>query len=553
MEPLPYQSIAALRAARAMRRYWRMIVGFVLVCGVGGYVYAAGSAGAYSASATILVRALVGNAYSAETSTTQAATVALETEAQLVASSQVTDLVRRGLPGVTCNPAAVTAKVLTNTQLIRISAYASTADTARQCAQAYATDYLARRQELAVATRNGQLTVLNAQLVATEKALASATVIANGAHPPPGATARVEAYSALLASIQTQAGQLAALSTQPGNVVVSASASPTASGLSPVVLALAGAVSGLLLGLLVAIARERRRHRLLTEAEVNLPDLPMLAAMAAPEPPTGTGGTAGTGGHLKLPEPADDEEFRQAAVKLLAHAVPTSLIAVTSLSVADTTAVPTVRLARALAATGYRVAVVDAVTDNPQVAALLDVSARLGLSEVLTTPDDRPPPHVAVTLADLTVITAGAAPASSGPFFPGPRMIELLEQLKEDHDFVLIATGAMNTADGMGPLLPAEAAVLVVHDRATRYADIEEAHAMTERLNAHLLGLIVLRGPVRTAELSSVPTPVPTMVWPGTLPQAPPPRPAVPPPRRPALLDRDLDPAGRTTHGRRRS
>ena len=146
MEPLPYQSVEALGASRAMRRYWRMIVGLVLICGIGGYFYAAQSPGSYSASATILVRALVGNAYSPETSTTQAATVALQTEAQLVASSQVTDLVRRNLPGTTCNQDLVTAKVLTNTQLIKISAKAASADTARRCAQEYATDYLARRR-----------------------------------------------------------------------------------------------------------------------------------------------------------------------------------------------------------------------------------------------------------------------------------------------------------------------------------------------------------------------------------------------------------------------
>lgn len=238
--------------------------------------------GSYSASATILVRALVGNAYSPETSTTQAATVALQTEAQLVASSQVTDLVRRNLPGTTCNQDLVTAKVLTNTQLIKISAKAASADTARRCAQEYATDYLARRQQVAAAAQTGQLAALTAQLAATEKALATATAVANSPHPPPGAAARVEAESALLAAVQSQVGQLQALSTQPGNLVVAASAAPTASSFSPALAAVAGACLGLLLGMLLAIARERRRRRQLADAEVDQPGLPTLAAISDP-------------------------------------------------------------------------------------------------------------------------------------------------------------------------------------------------------------------------------------------------------------------------------
>lgn len=548
MEPLPYQSAAALTTSRAIRRYWRMIVALVLVCGVGGYFYAARGPGSYSASATILVRALVGNAYSVETSTTGAATVALETEAQLVGSLQVTVLVQRTLPGTTCDHDRVTATVLTNTQLIKVTARAGTADIARQCAQAYATDYLVRRQNLAVAAQASQLGVLNAQLATTEKALAGATAIANGATPPPGATARVEAESALLSAIQSQIGQLKALSTLPGNLVVAATASPKASGLSPVLVALTGAGGGLLLGLLLAIARERRRQRLLTDAAVDLAGLPTLASITAPESSTGSAGEHAS----KLPEPAEDEEFRQAAVKLLAHAVPKSLIAVTSLSIEDATAVPTLRLARALGAAGYRVAVVEAVAKNPQIAMLLGVTARAGLSEVLSTPAERTPPPVAFVVAGLTVISAGEEPAKSGPYFPGPRMSELLAQLKDEHDFVLMATGVMHTADGLGPLLAADEAVLVVHDTAAGQADIEQARTMTERLGAHLLGLIVLHGRVRRPEQSSVAIPVPGA---RTAALAQPPQ-AAPGRAQHAVLgdqNEELDPAGRTLPGRGRS
>ena len=132
-------------------------------------------------------------------------------------------------------------------------------------------------------------------------------------------------------------------------------------------------------------------------------------------------------------------------------------------------------------------------------------------------------------------------------------MNELLAELKEEHDFVLMATGAMNTADGLGPLLAADEAVLVVPEGATRHADIEQALAMAERLGAHLLGLIVLGSRVQPAEPSSVPTVVPAVAWPGTLPQPPPVNLSPFGNRAPSARAEDLDPAGRTPPGWGRS
>jgi Mrp family chromosome partitioning ATPase/capsular polysaccharide biosynthesis protein len=546
MEPLPYQSAPARTASRATRRYWRMLTALVLVSGAAGYLYASRGSGSFHASTTILVRALVGNAYSAEASTTQAATVALETEAQLVHASQVADRVQRSLPGI-CNKDAVTAEVLTNTQLVKVTAAAGSADAARQCAQAYATGYLARRQEIATVAQSNELDALNQQLSATEKTLAEATAIANGPNPPPGATSRVEGDSALLTAIQTQIGQIKAQPIEPGNIVVSATGAPKATGLSPAMSALGGAAGGLLVGLLIAIGRERRRQRLLAAADIDVPGLPTLAMISATDA-VHLAGVASGQVLARLPDPADDEEFRQAAVKLLAHVVPKSIIAVTSLSIADVTAAPTLRLARALAAAGYQVAVVEAVTQAPQVAALLEVGARAGLSEVLSALSDRPPP-VVIAVAGLTVVTAGEEPAKSGPYFPGPRMNELLAQLKDDHDFVLMATGAMNTADGLGPLLAADEAVLVVPEGGTRQADIERAQAMAERLGAHLLGLVVLGGQVRPVEPSSVPSVVPAVAWPGTLPQPSPVASGRAPYGVTGTGSEQLDPAERTVPG----
>ena len=84
-----------------------------------------------------------------------------------------------------------------------------------------------------------------------------------------------------------------------------------------------------------------------------------------------------------------------------------------------------------------------------------------------------------------------------------------------------MVTGVLNTADGLGPLLAADEAVLVVHDAAAGLADIEPAQTLIERLGAHLLGLVVIRGAIRPADKSSVSIPVPA-VWPGTVPQPPP-------------------------------
>jgi hypothetical protein len=132
-------------------------------------------------------------------------------------------------------------------------------------------------------------------------------------------------------------------------------------------------------------------------------------------------------------------------------------------------------------------------------------------------------------------------------------MNELLADLKEEHDFVLMATGAMNTADGLGPLLAADEALLVVPEGATRHADIEEAQAMAERLGAHLLGLVVLGGAVREVQPTSVPSVLPPVAWPGTLPQPPPVAAGRTPYGGRGAGSEDLDPAERTLPGWGRS
>ena len=186
MEPLPYQSVEALGATRAMRRYWRMIVGLVLICGIGGYFYAAQVRGPTAPRP---------RSWCAPWS-------AMRIRRRPAPPKQRRWLCRRRRSwsprrrsliwcAETCRaPRAmqdlVTAKVLTNTQLIKISAKAASADTARRCAQEYATDYLARRQQVAAAAQTGQLAALTAQLAATEKALATATAVAEQPAPAAG-------------------------------------------------------------------------------------------------------------------------------------------------------------------------------------------------------------------------------------------------------------------------------------------------------------------------------------------------------------------------------
>src|SRR6476646_293193 len=116
MEPLMHERPRAVDTLESLRRRWLTVAatGILFALAAGVYVLVAGQS--YSAHATVLIRPITGNAYSSDTSlSSQSASVALQTEAQLVTSAAVTTHVHSNQADH-CTGVTVSATVLLNTQ-----------------------------------------------------------------------------------------------------------------------------------------------------------------------------------------------------------------------------------------------------------------------------------------------------------------------------------------------------------------------------------------------------------------------------------------------------
>ena len=392
MEPLSPDSAPTFYVVRTLRRHWRLIVLVAIIFAAAAGVYELLAPTTYTSSATVQVKPLVGNAFSPDTASN--ANVALETEAQLVGITDRALLTEAARIDTASNPShtagaiaavnkpldtiqhwsctrsSVTAAVLTNAFLIQVTYTSHNAATAETCSESFAQAFLNYRHALAVRTQNTQATNLNSAANHAAAKLQAAQHLPAG---DPNRLSQVTAAQQSLTALQTQIALTLSQSTSPGTFIVTAQAAKT-SGVKPILVVAGAGVLGLIVGVLLALARGRRDRRILTETNERNLGLPVLASVV-----TGRKVPIGT----PLPDLASDEAFRIAAISVLAGAEAHTAVAVSPLSSEESSAGVSIRLARGIAAAGYSVVLVDAVTDGPQVGKLLDMEPQSGLSDII--------------------------------------------------------------------------------------------------------------------------------------------------------------------------
>lgn len=481
--PTADDSRAAI-AAESIRRYWGTIFVSVLIFAGIAAGYETLAAKTYVGEARDLIRPLVGNAFSSETSNNaQNAVVALETEAQLVKSSAVGNRVTSISASSGCVATRALGAVLTNTQLIQITYTANTAHTAQVCAEAFAKQYLAYRHSLAVETQQTQLTSLDADAKQTSQLLLSAIADTHRAQPPVDAESNVRLYSTRLAAVQAQIGVVESGSTQPGTVQVHA-VRPTASGVNSAVVIVGAGILGLFVGLILAVWRGTRRHFGGRRGPVDVGGLPTLVVASSAK---------GAAPAMPVPEVSRDDGFRVASVALLAATTPEHrVIAVTSAHDLQSLAAVSFRVARGLAESGYRVVALDSESRQPGLAHVAGVDGSPGLAEILAGRDFTPD-----VLAEADgVRILGAGEVSEERISTGrsvPRMRDLIAALRTESDFVIVSTPSLDSSAGLGQLLSVDGVLLVVDAQSTDASDIVRARHTVARMDVEILGTIVNR------------------------------------------------------------
>lgn len=247
-----------------------------------------------------------------------------------------------------------------------------------------------------------------------------------------------------------------------------------------------GLVAGLLLGLLIALAREMLDTTMRESDDVVAASgLPMLAAVPFNHP------------RVKLPTHNDPRSIRAEAYRQVRTAITTTdpqprVIAVTSATSGEGKTTVTCNVATAFARAGHRVIVVDADLRRSSVADVMEAPEGVpGLSELLaqrTTIGD----SVLMTHDELPdVLVAGEPADDPSEHLASPEFAKLVTELRNYYDFVFIDTPpVIPVTDALVVSPLCDAVVLVARIGYTTPARLKRAQTSLGQVKARVLGVV---------------------------------------------------------------
>jgi succinoglycan biosynthesis transport protein ExoP len=182
-------------------------------------------------------------------------------------------------------------------------------------------------------------------------------------------------------------------------------------------------------------------------------------------------------------------------------------ILITSAGSTDGKTTSAANLAIAMAQTGKRVLLVDAVLRDPMVHVVFGVSPNSGLSTLLGSQTMAPEKTIRKTVINgLWVLPAGLTPHSPTELLNGPALASLLDDLADKYDHVIIdAPPLSDLPDARIIAASCDLTLLVVRaDTATRRQTLLARDGLMG-VGAHILGLILTRAPREPDETTAIP------------------------------------------------
>ncbi|HST81792.1 MAG TPA: hypothetical protein VLL08_08675 [Kineosporiaceae bacterium] len=467
----------------ALRRHVWLILGLTLV-----FAGLAGAAGTQAtttrkSSAVVLVNPLYGNPFSPDAQGDQLTN--LETEAQLVSTDAVAAIAAKALN--TTVPASdlvrtARATVTTNTQVIKVTYQAPTADTAHDRAQAFAEAYLAFREQRAKALIAGQVKLLRQQADSTRDQLVKATKqIGTGkaTSSQAFATEQVRTFTAELTRLTSEIAEEQAIPTDPGQVISPADRPADGRLSSGILYGSGGLFLGLIIGILTAIARERLDDRIRSGDDLERLSIASLGEMTIPLNWSPTFSTV----------PEDHRRVRTTVLSALPAVPATIVIARPSSS----TQAPTIigALAIALIRSDVRVCVIDSAI-NDWLGPDLVTYGETGLSNVLLS--DVPVESVLQQpVPGLWVVPRGHWSDEAADRLGNLRMRRAIASLRQRFDLVILCASGIENADGQVLAQMADGVILECTPLSTKNADLLRAVEQVGRAGIPVMGGVLVQ------------------------------------------------------------
>ena len=166
-------------------------------------------------------------------------------------------------------------------------------------------------------------------------------------------------------------------------------------------------------------------------------------------------------------------------------------VAVTSWSKGEGKSTATVNLAISFAKMGKRVLLVDTDLRRPNLHNLLKISNESGVSDVIGQFNDFSSAVHRDVIPSMDVLTSGAIPPNPSELLASAQFTELVNQLKEEYDYVIMDTPPLGVvADTLLLKDYVGGYVLVVREKVTTHGDIERALQSIHLADSKVLGFL---------------------------------------------------------------
>jgi len=168
------------------------------------------------------------------------------------------------------------------------------------------------------------------------------------------------------------------------------------------------------------------------------------------------------------------------------------LVLVTSSLQSEGKSITATNLAISYAQTNRKVLIIDCDLRRPKMARLLDISAPVGLSNLLMNPSLRNEAIVPSGIENLDVILAGDIPPNPSELLSSPRMQRLLQELREKYDFIILDTPPVNMVIDAVVLAPqCDGVLFVVRANRSERGAVIHAVEQLEYSKAKILGFVL--------------------------------------------------------------
>lgn len=195
---------------------------------------------------------------------------------------------------------------------------------------------------------------------------------------------------------------------------------------------------------------------------------------------------------LRDPRAAAAEAYRTLRTNIQFSSIERKLhtILVTSSVPDEDKSVALANLAVTFAQAEQRVIVLDCDLRRPSLHSLFGVSNDRGLSQAMSQNSDLP--ILKTDIDGLQLLPAGATPPSPADLLSSKRFDSVLRDLKQQADIVLIdAPPVLAASDAALLATKVDGVVLVTRAGKTRRDSAREAVALLQRVNAHLVGVVL--------------------------------------------------------------